>query len=75
MVARGDRDSGEANIGSTSIKAGLRRSIETLSICVPRSSLKNLSALWMTWNGPSLIAEVEYDGDGHGVGRKLCGRL
>ena len=24
-------------------------------------------------NGPSMVAEVEYDG--HGAGRKLCGRL
>ena len=54
-VARGDWDRGVGDGGrdGASMKAAFRRSMNMLSVCEPRSTLKNLADLSNTRNSPS----------------------
>ena len=55
VVARGDweRCVGDGGRDGVSMKAAFRRSMDMLSVCEPRSPLKNLADLWTTRNGLS----------------------
>ena len=54
-VARRDWDRGVGSRGrdGASMKAAFRRLMDMLSVCEPRSTLKNLANLWSTRTGPS----------------------
>ena len=55
VVARGDweRSVGDGGRDDPSMKAAFSWSMDMLSVCEPRSTLKNLADLWSTRNGPS----------------------
>ena len=74
VVTRGDCDPGKADRSGASIMVGLRRSMETLSIRVLRSTLKIF--VWPVEDSEwAIIWSLKWSTMGIMLDKNMCGRL